>query len=71
MPQSAVYDTFPLARPLARLIMHRAAPLILLAIVALVAWIAAVVTFGLVVLTLTASALVPVVFALLIAVACR
>jgi hypothetical protein len=71
MPQTATYDTFPLARPLARLVTHRFAPLMLLVVVALVAWIAAVVAFGLVVLTLTATMLVPVVFVLLMAVAGR
>ncbi len=69
MPQTATYDTFPLVRPLARLITHRRAPLVLLALVALVAWVAALVTFGVVVLTMTATVLVPVVFFLLIVVA--
>lgn len=69
MPQTAPYQQFPLVTPIIRLVTHRFAPLAALILVVVVALGAAIVTFGLVALTMLATAMVVVVSALLIAVA--
>lgn len=66
MSQAVPYNQFPLVTPIVRLVTHRLAPLAALVLVVLVALIAAVVVYGLVVLTLTATALVPLIFVALI-----
>lgn len=66
MSQAAPYNEFPLVIPIVRLVTNRFAPLAALVLVALVALIAAVVAFGPVALTLTATALVPLIFVALI-----
>ena len=64
MQQTTQYPQFPRVPPIVRRVTHRFARLTARVLVAMVALIAAIVTFGPVVLTLTATALVPVVFVL-------
>jgi hypothetical protein len=66
MSQTVPYQQFPLVTPIVRAITHRLAPWAALVLIVLVALIAAVVVYGPVVLTLTATVLIPFIFAALI-----
>lgn len=66
MTQTVAYQDFPLVTPLVRAITHRAAPFVVLVLVVLGALVAAIASFGPVVLTLTATVLVPCIFVILI-----
>lgn len=66
---SVAYQQFPLVTPIARLVTSRYFPLVALILVALVALVAAIVTFGPVVLGLTGLVLAAGMLVMIVAVA--